>query len=300
MIEYDVVIIGSGIAGMTSAIYLKRAGLNSVIIENNAPGGQLVKGFEIENYPGLININSIDLATNIYNQVNSLEVDYIFENIDTIDLEKKEIITTTKKIKTKYIIIATGRREQKLNLENEEKLIGNGISFCATCDGNFYKNKDVLVVGGSNTAVTEALYLSNICKTVTILYRKDELRAEQTLIDRLKKHANIKVKYNVNITKYNIDNNKLISTTLDDDSVVPCSGIFLAVGFIPNSELFEVKKENNYIIVNNNYQTSIKNVYAIGDIIKKQVYQLTTATSDATIAASSIIKDMNENYKNDI
>lgn len=295
MIEYDAAIIGSGIAGMTSAIYLKRSGLNPVIIENNAPGGQLVKGFEIENYPGLININSIDLATNIYNQVNSLEVDYIFENIDTIDLETKEIITTTKKIKTKYIIIATGRREQKLNLENEEKLIGNGISFCATCDGNFYKNKDVLVVGGSNTAVTEALYLSNICKSVTILYRKDELRAEQTLIDRLKKHTNIKVKYNVNITKYNVENNKLISATLDDDSVVPCSGIFLAVGFIPNSELFELKKENNYIIVNDSYQTSIKNVYAIGDIIKKEVYQLTTATSDATIAASSIIKDMNDN-----
>lgn len=293
MTEYDVIIIGAGIAGMTAAIYLKRAGLKVLIIENNAPGGQLLKGYDIENYPGFLTINSTDLATNIYEQVSHLEVDFLLEDIEELDLIMKQIITTTKKIKAKYIIISSGRREQKLNLKDEEKLIGNGLSFCATCDGNFYKNKDVIIVGGSNTAATEALYLSKICKSVTILYRKEELRAEQILIERIKKNKNIKVIYNVNIQKYNIENNKLTSVTLDNKTKIPCNGIFLAIGFIPNSELFNCKKEQGYIVVDETFQTNIDKVYAIGDIVKKQVYQLTTATSDATIAASHIIENIN-------
>ena len=297
MIEYDVVVIGSGIAGMTSAIYLKRAGLKTLIIENNAPGGQLTKGFEIENYPGFLNINSIDLSLNIYNQVNNLEVDYLMEEIKEIDLKTKEIHTTNEKIKSKYIIIATGRREQKLNLENEEKLIGKGISFCATCDGGFYKGLSVVVVGGSNTAVTEALYLANICKEVTIIYRKEELRAEHILINRLEKYKNIKIIYNRNIKKYNIEKEKLVSVTLDNNEEVKCNGLFLAIGFIPNTELFDLKKENGYILVDEQNQTSIENVYACGDVIKKAVYQLTTATSDATITATNIIKNYNENFQ---
>lgn len=295
MTEYDVVIIGSGIAGMTSAIYLKRAGLKTLIIENSAPGGQLTKGFDIENYPGFIKINSIDLSMNIYDQVNNLEVDYLFEDIEQIDLETKEIKTTNTKIKSKYIIIATGRRERKLNLENEDKLIGKGISFCAHCDGNFYKDKNVIIVGGSNTAVTEALYLANICKSITIIYRSENLRAEKILIDRLNKQDNIKLIYNSNIENINIENDKLLSITLDNKETINCDGIFLAIGFIPNSELFNVEKENGYIIVNNNFETNINNVYACGDIIKKSTYQLTTATSDATIASSTIIEDFNKN-----
>lgn len=294
MTEYDVVIIGSGIAGMTSAIYLKRAGLKTLIIENNAPGGQLVKGFDIENYPGFLKVNSIDLSMNIYEQVNNLEVEYLFESITEINLDKKQITTTNTKIKCKYIIIATGRREQKLNLKQEDKLIGKGISFCAHCDGNFYKDKDVIVVGGSNTAVTEALYLANICKSVTIIYRKEELRAEQILIERLEKYSNIKVLYNINIEKYNIEDDKLVSVTLDNKETILCDGIFLAIGFMPNSELFNVEKENGYIIVNENFETNIKNIYAVGDIVKKNIYQLTTATSDATIAASNIINNFHE------
>jgi len=295
MTEYDVVIIGSGISGMTAAIYLKRAGLKTLIIENNAPGGQLTKSFDIENYPGFLKINSMDLSMNIYEQVNNLEVEYLFEEIKDIDLEKKEITTTNTKIKSKYIIIATGRRERKLNLENEEKLIGKGISFCAHCDGNFYKEKDVIVVGGSNTAVTDALYLANICNSVTIIYRNEELRAEQILIDRLNNHSNVKVIYNTNIEKYNIEDDKLVSVTLDNKETITCNGIFLAIGFLPNSELFNVEKENGYIIVNDKFQTNISNVYACGDIVKKSTYQLTTATSDATIASSNIIEDFNKN-----
>ena len=292
MTEYDVVIIGSGIAGMTSAIYLKRAGLKTLIIENNAPGGVLQKGYDIENYPGYPQINSVDLAANIYTSVNNLNVEYIFESIKEIDLENKNIITTNHNIKTKYIIIATGRSEKRLNIDNEEKLIGNGISFCANCDGYFFKDKDVIVVGGSNTAVTTAIYLSNICKKVTIIYRNDNLRAEKILLNRLEDKNNVNIIYNANIKKYNIENDSLKSVTLDNGEIVLASGVFLAIGWIPNSKLFDVEKDECYIIVDKNYHTSIDKVYAIGDVIKKDVYQLTTAAGDATIAAINIINDI--------
>lgn len=292
MTEYDVVIIGSGIAGMTSAIYLKRAGLKTLIIENNAPGGVLQKGYDIENYPGYPQINSVDLAANIYTSVNDLNVEYIFESIKEIDLENKNIITTNHNIKTKYIIIATGRSEKRLNIDNEEKLIGNGISFCANCDGYFFKDKDVIVVGGSNTAVTTAIYLSNICKKVTIIYRNDNLKAEKILLNRLEDKNNVNIIYNANIKKYNIENDSLKSVTLDNGEIVLASGVFLAIGWIPNSKLFDVEKDERYIIVDKNYHTSIDKVYAIGDVIKKDVYQLTTAAGDATIAAINIINDI--------
>jgi len=157
----------------------------------------------------------------------------------------------------------------------------------------FYKDKDVIIVGGSNSAVTEAIYLSKICKTVTIVYRKDKLKAEQILIDRIEKIQNIKVLYNKNIVKYNLEDDKLVSVQLDNKQVLLCDGVFLAIGFIPNSELFELEKENGYIKVDDTYETSIQDVYACGDIIKKSIYQLTTATSDATIAATNIIKKFN-------
>jgi len=294
-IEYDVAILGSGIAGMTAAIYLKRAGLNTIIIENNAPGGQLLKGYEVENYPGFLQINSTDLALNIYNQLENLNQEYLIEEVLEVDLENKVIKTTNNKITSKYIIIATGRTEKHLNLEDEDKLIGRGISFCATCDGNFYKDKNVIVIGGSNTAITEALYLANICKTITIIYRKSELRAEQILQDRLKKYDNVNIIYNTNITKYNLEENKLVSITTDTNETILCDGIFLAIGFIPNTKLFNCQKEEDYIKVDKNFMTNINDVYAIGDVIKKSVYQLTTTTSDATIASSHIIKNFNQN-----
>ena len=161
MQKYKVVIIGSGIAGMSAAIYLKRGGIEPVIIENNVPGGTLNVIPNIENYPGYINVSGPDLAMNIYNQVNNLNIKYIFRNIWKIDLEKKIIDDD---IEFDYLIIATGRRHRLLNLEGEDKLLGKGVSTCALCDGNFYKDKEVVVVGGGNSALTESLYLSNICK----------------------------------------------------------------------------------------------------------------------------------------
>lgn len=290
MQKYKVVIIGSGIAGMSAAIYLKRGGIEPVIIENNVPGGTLNVIPNIENYPGYINVSGPDLAMNIYNQVNNLNIKYIFRNIWKIDLEKKIIDDD---IEFDYLIIATGRRHRLLNLDNEDKLLGRGISTCALCDGSFYKDKEVIVVGGGSSALTESLYLAGICKKVTIIHRRDKFTAEDYLIEKVLNTKNIKIIYNTNIVSYNIKDEKIVSVTLDNKKKVKTKGVFLAIGSTPNSELFDVKKENDYIITDNNCKTNLDFVYAVGDVIKKNVYQLTTASSEGSIAASDIIR----NYK---
>lgn len=288
MQKYKVVIIGSGIAGMSAAIYLKRGGIEPVIIENNVPGGTLNVIPNIENYPGYINVSGPDLAMNIYNQVNNLNIKYIFKNISKIDLEKKIIDDD---IEFDYLIIATGRRNRLLNLDNEDKLLGRGISTCALCDGAFYKDKEVIVVGGGSSAITESLYLAGICKKVTIIHRRDKFTAEDYLIEKVLNTKNIKVIYNANIVSYNIKDEKIVSVTLDNKKKVKTKGVFLAIGSTPNSELFDVKKENDYIITDNNCKTNLDFVYAVGDVIKKNVYQLTTASGEGSIAASDIIKN---------
>ena len=288
MQKYKVVIIGSGIAGMSAAIYLKRGGIEPVIIENNVPGGTLNVIPNIENYPGYINVSGPDLAMNIYNQVNNLNIKYIFRNIWKIDLEKKIIDDD---IEFDYLIIATGRRHRLLNLDNEDKLLGRGISTCALCDGSFYKDKEVIVVGGGSSALTESLYLAGICKKVTIIHRRDKFNAEDYLIEKVLNTKNIKVIYNANIVSYNIKDEKIVSVTLDNKKKVKTKGVFLAIGSTPNSELFDVKKENDYIITDNNCKTNLDFVYAVGDVIKKNVYQLTTASSEGSIAASDIIRN---------
>lgn len=282
-----VIILGSGISGMTASIYLKRGGITPIIIENNAPGGTLNIIPSIENYPGFNEISGPDLAVNIYNQTKQLGIEYIYRNIEKIDLKNKIIDNDTE---FDYLIIATGRRARLLGLENEDKYLGRGISTCALCDGTFYKDKEVIVVGGSSSAISEALYLSNICKGVTIIHRGDSYRAQKILIDKLGSTKNIKQIFNANVIKYNIKNNKIIGVTLDNNKKIKAEGIFLGIGSIPNSDIFEVQKEDNYIIVDNEMKTNIDYVYAIGDVTKKNVYQLITASSDAIIAANSIIK----------
>lgn len=286
MKKYKVVIIGSGIAGMTSAIYLKRGGIEPLIIENIAPGGTLNIIPNIENYPGYINISGPDLAMNIYNQVKELDIEILSKNIKEIDLVNRII---DNEISFDYLVIATGRRHRLLNLENEDKILGRGISTCALCDGNFYKDKEVIVVGGGNSALTESLYLADICKKVTIVHRRDTFSAEEYLIDKVNNTQNIKTIYNANIIKYNTKDNILISVTLDTEEELQTDGVFLSIGSIPNSELFDVKKENNYIITNNSYETNIKDIYAIGDVINKDYYQLINASNEGMIVALNII-----------
>jgi len=289
--HYDVIIIGAGIAGMTAAIYLKRGGLNPLIIEENAPGGQLNKINMIENYPGFIKTDGPTLAAEIFNQVRNLEIEFLFDKVISTDLkeEKKKIVTGGMTLYCKYVVIATGRLSKKL-FSDDDRYIGKGISYCALCDGNLYKNKKVIVVGGGNSALEEALYLSEICNDVTLIVRKNKFGAEQSLVDRVIEKENIKCMYNLNVTEYNIENNKLVSIKLDNNKIVETDGLFISIGSVPSADIFDVEKEKGFIIVNNDCMTNIENVYACGDVIKKEVYQLTTATAEGTIVANSIIK----------
>ncbi len=287
-----VVIIGSGVAGMTAAIYLKRAGIDTLVIECDAPGGQLNRSSSIENYPGFKFIDGPTLAMNIYEQVMNLKVDYLFDKVVEIkeNGNKKIVKTSKEEIECEYVVMATGRTSRTLNLDNERKYIGNGISFCALCDGNLYKNKEVVIVGGGNSAIEEAIYLASLCKKVTVIHRKDKLTAEEALINTLKTYDNVEIIYNVNIKKYNEEDNKIVSITLDNNMIIPTSGVFIAIGYVPINNLIDVKKDNGYIVVDNNYETSIKNIYACGDAIKKSAYQIATAVGEATNVAYNIIK----------
>ena len=292
MEEHKVVILGSGISGMTAGIYLKRGGLDVLVVEDNIPGGVLNEIPSIENYPGYEEISGPDLAMNIYNQLTKLGVKILNKKITSIDLNNKII---NNNIKYEYLVIATGRKSRMLSLEHEKELLGKGISTCALCDGFFYKDKKVAVVGGGSSSLTEALYLSKICKEVIIIHRRDKLTSDKYLIDKVNSTKNIKVLYNSNITKYNQNNNKLTSVIINNKDNLEVEGVFLAIGSTPNSEIFNVNKDNNYIIVDSNYMTNIDKVYAIGDVIKKDYYQLSTAASDAVVAASNIIKRENKN-----
>lgn len=289
--NYDVVIIGSGIAGMTAAIYLKRGGLNPLIIEENAPGGQLNKINIIENYPGFTKTDGPTLAAEIYSQVRNLNIEYLFDKVVSVDLnnQEKKIVTGGTIIYCKYLVIATGRLSKKL-FNNDDRYIGKGISYCGICDGHLYKNKNVIVVGGANSALEEALYLSEICSSVILVARGEKLRGEESLIKDVLNKKNIKCVYNSNVVEYNIENSKLASVKLDNGQVIETDGLFVSIGSVPSADIFEIKKEKGFIIVDNECMTNIENVYACGDVIKKNVYQLTTAAAEGTIVAYSIIK----------
>lgn len=289
--HYDIVIIGSGIAGMTTAIYLKRGGLNPLIIEENVPGGQLNKINVIENYPGFLKVDGPTLNAEIYKQVENLNVEYLFDKVIKTDLTKeiKEITTLNETITCKYLVIATGRLSKKL-FNDDDRFAGHGISYCALCDGALYKGQNVAVVGGGSSALEEALYLSDICHSVTIIHRRDTFSGDKSLIDQIKNKNNIKCVYNSNITEYNIENGKLTSVLLDTNELIEVTGLFISIGSVPSAEVFDVSKEKGFIIVDNECMTNIENVYACGDVVKKNVYQLTTAASEGTIVAYSIIK----------
>lgn len=284
MKKYDVIIIGAGIAGITSAIYLKRSNKKVLLIEENVVGGQLNRSNIIENYPGFPCIEGPTLAYNLYNQANELNIEFLYEKVTNVLFNQNIVVTENDNIEYKYLIIATGRSPKKLEILNDYQ--NNGVSYCAVCDGALYKNKDVLVVGGGSSAFEEALYLSNIAKNVTILNRSNKLKAELKLINEVKNKQNITL----------INNEEIKEITKENDSFIINNkylyqGIFVCIGYIPNNKIFTLEKENDYIIVNEKRKTNINNVYAIGDAIKKEVYQLVSATYDAVIASYDIIKN---------
>lgn len=291
--NFDCIIIGAGIAGMTAAIYLKRANKNVLLIESYIPGGQINNTSNVENYPGFIKIDGPTLVMNIHDQITNLNVPLKYEKVIDINKENNYIVKTNKDIyETNKIIIATGRTPNKLGIE--EEFIGKGVSYCALCDGNLYKGLDVVVVGGGNSAFEEGLYLSKLCNKVTILNRSDSLRATSILQDQIKERNNVEIIYECNIDKINSENNKIVSVNTNK-GIIKCDGIFIYIGLTPHLEFIRnlnINVENNYIVVDKNMKTNIDGIYACGDVIKKDIYQIVTAASEGAIAATNIIKEM--------
>ena len=297
----DIVIIGAGPAGLTAAIYALRANKKIVILEKETYGGKILSAASVENYPAIKQISGFEFAHDLYEQVKALGGKIIYEQ--AIDIKvlktKKQVITNKGKYDAKAIIIATGVQTRKLGLKNENELLGKGVSYCATCDGAFFKGKDAAVVGGGNTAITDALFLSDYCNKVYVIYRGDTLKAEAKIVDKLKQRKNVKFIYNSNVTKL-IANTVLEQIEIKNNKTnkkekIPVSGLFIAVGQMPSNEDFQnlVKLDGRgYIIGNESCKTNVKGIYVAGDTRTKEIRQLTTAAADGTIAALTAIKEM--------
>lgn len=303
---YDIIIIGAGPAGLTAALYGKQARKNILVLEKQTYGGQILKANKVKNYPGINEISGFEFSTNLYNQVKELNPDIKFEEV--IEIKNydnfKEVITQKNSYKTKSIIIAAGAENRKLGLNNEDKFIGKGISYCATCDGMFFKGKVVAITGGGNSAIDDALYLSNICKKVFIIYRQNEFKIDSINLETLRQKDNVEFILNTKITDINgID--KLESVTVENNNTnkkldISVDGLFIAIGHIPVSSMCKnlVNTDNKgYIISNEDCTTNIDGIFVAGDIRVKKVRQLTTACSDGTIAVLNACKYLNNTQK---
>lgn len=295
---YDIIIIGAGPAGLTSGIYGKRAGKKVLILEALSYGGQIINSLDIENYPVESHISGFDFATKLYNQVKELEVEIKFEKVNEIknSNEKKTVITSKNSYETKTVIIATGCSNRKLGLVNEDSFVGKGLSYCATCDGNFYKEKEVAVVGGGNTAIEDALFLSDLASKVYLIHRRDKFRADQKVVDLLKNKSNVEFILNSNITNL-IGNERLEKIEINNNKEIKIDGLFVAIGKTPETAIFKdliTLDEYGYIDSGENCNTNIAGIFVAGDNRTKSVRQLVTATSDGAVAAIEAVKYINE------
>ena len=296
---YDIIIVGAGPAGLTAALYARRASKSVLVLEAKTYGGQIVNAFKVENYPAIASISGVDYATNLYNQVKDLGAEVKFEAVERVT-DKKEVITSENTYQAKAVILATGADNRKLMLENESKFVGKGLSYCATCDGNFFKKKIVAVVGGGNTALEDALYLSSIAKKVYVIYRKEKFRGERKYLEDLEKKDNIEFVLNSNVTKLNGDDvleSIDVVDNKDNEQNIIVDGLFIAIGQEPKNEIFANLvnlNEFGYIIAENEIHTNVEGIYVAGDARVKDLRQLVTAVSDGALAATTAIKEMKE------
>jgi len=294
---YDIIIIGAGPAGMTAALYAAQARKKILVLEKEIYGGQILKADTVKNYPGFKEISGYEFANNLYNQLTDLNIEVKFEEVIQIinNNDSKEIITKKGNYISKSVIIATGAKNRKLNLNNEDKLIGKGVSYCTTCDGMFFKDKIVAVYGGGNSAIDGAIYLSNICKKVYLIYRQKDFKTNTESTHKVKNTDNIECIFNTNIIDL-IGDNKLESIKLkenDNEYNLDVDGLFIEIGYIPVSEMCKniVNTDSKgYIIANEDCTTNVDGIFAAGDVRIKEIRQLTTACSDGTVAALNACK----------
>lgn len=294
---YDLIIVGLGAAGMNAALYAKRSGLNILVFEGEVPGGLINKTDKIENFPGYVSISGPDLASNLFIQFNALGIPVKYEKVETIELDGNIKLVKTKKdiYKSKSIIIASGRKAKKLGVEGEDDLIGKGVSYCHLCDGNLYKNKITAVIGGGNSAVSGALYLSNICEKVYLVVRKDYLRADKVYQDELLKKVNVEIFYDTVVEKI-VEKDGVINKLFTNNGELLINGLFINIGYEPVNDFYKnlnITDETGFIKVDKNMKTNIDGVFAAGDIVKKDVYQIITAQSEGAIAAISAYEYLN-------
>ncbi|HAT84161.1 MAG TPA: thioredoxin-disulfide reductase [Clostridiales bacterium] len=297
---YDTIIIGAGPAGLSAGIYARRGGLKTVIIEKQSVGGQAQTAADIQNYPGIPSTSGFDLCYAMMNQCTTFGADFVFDTILQISLVgevKKVTLASGTGIEGKTVIIASGASARNLGVENENEFIGKGVSYCATCDGAFFKGKTVAVIGGGNTAAEDALYLEKLAKKVYLVHRRNALRADKILCDRLEK-SGVSIIWD-SVVESLSGEDKIAQVTLKNvknDTLTPLlvDGVFVAIGEIPNSQLFEnvEKTSSGYIVTNDVMRTNIHGVYAVGDVREKSLRQVVTACADGAIAADDIIKSL--------
>ena len=293
---YDIIVVGGGPAGLTAALYAGRANKKVLVLEAKVPGGQIVNAHEVSNYPGIDNISGADYATNLYNQVINLGVEVKFETVLSIT-DDKEVTTKESTYKAKAIILATGADNRKLKIDNEDRLIGRGVSYCATCDGNLYKGKEVAVVGGGNAALEDAIYLSDIVSKVYLIHRRDEFRGEEKLVEDLKNKSNVEIIYNSNVISINGEDKveSIVINNNGEEQTIKVDALFVAIGQEPKNIIFKNVvdvDEKGYIVAKDDVYTNKKGIYVAGDAREKILRQLTTAVSDGSIAATVAIKEM--------
>jgi len=291
---YDMIIIGSGPAGLAAAIYAQRARLDALVIEKEyISGGQVVNTYEVDNYPGLPGIGGFELGMKFREHADKLGAQFINAEVTDLELEGKvkKVVTDEGTYETRTVVIATGARHRKLGIEGEEELGGLGVSYCATCDGAFFKEQTVAVVGGGDVAVEDAILLARGCEKVYMIHRRDELRAAKSLQERLFSCDNVEFLWDTEVTKiYGNHHIECIGTQNNktgEKKVLDVAGIFVAVGTIPNSELLKGKvqmNEQGYVIAGEDCATNVEGVYAAGDIRMKMMQQIITATADGANA----------------
>ena len=298
--EYDIVIIGGGPAGLAAGLYAARGNMKTVILEKLIPGGQLNNTLEVENYPGMDHVTGPQIAQSMEEQTKRFGCEIVSNcNISEVNLKEGAHIVKTDKgtYQGKAVIIATGSEYRKLEVPGEKEYSGKGVSYCAVCDGAFFKEKDLVVVGGGDSAVEEGTFLTKFAKNVTIMHRRDKFRAEKIIQDRAFNNPKIKVMWNTVVPEIKGDGNGVVGIAIKDvvtneTKEFPCDGIFIYIGLDPNTQLFKGKvgmDPQEKIITNEKMETNVKGVYAAGDVRETPLKQAVTAASDGSLAATMAI-----------
>lgn len=299
---FDLIIVGAGTAGLSAAIYGVRAGKSVLVLEGAAYGGQIINTPEIENYPGIKKISGFEFATNLYNQAKELGAEIRFEKVLSVQEKNghKIVVTKDKEYEAKAVILATGAKNRNLGIEKEQELVGKGVSYCATCDGMFYRGKVVAVNGGGNTAVEDATFLSEYVEKVYVIHRRDSFRADKAEVDRLVARKNVELVLNSIIKALESDASGLTGILVVDkdgkERRIQVDGLFVAIGQAPDNEAFRNEvdlDDKGYISAGEDCSTKTEGIFTAGDCRTKAVRQLATAASDGAVAALAAVNYIN-------